>query len=412
MTETIWKPICVSAIAATLLSSSFTLQAVDEAPTKNEILLKIDFIDAAELKGHGGIAVVGQHGMVGMLKEEANGWRLHPVKDTVDDDFTSLGLYSDTQALVGGSTGKLYNYDGIAITEIAKLSEYDEPVLDISCVDGNCWAVGARGMVSKSSDGKNWEEIEISDVKQPKMVWKKSEPADWYFGVSNVDVDSMTFTGFVGGQPAVADEHYIMYPDEGFVQFSTAFDESPATEIEFTFNPGPPFRAGDVSWNAVLFDGKKVTLAGEFGMILQSEDGGETWVRQDGDVVQGEPSPAYWLAGKQDGKRMTLAGAAGVSSLSEDGGLSWTLQPRPGNEGIFGIDFLPNGQPIIAGAVGLIGTYDGNEWKLADRTALKLLSWLKNPVVLDDGTVLMLGGRTTAIAFKDGSWTRVPVLRD
>ena len=106
-----------------------------------------------------------------------------------------------------------------------------------------------------------------------------------------------------------------MYPDEGFVQFAVDFDETPAPTVEFIFNPGPPFRIGDVSWNTVLYDGKKVTVAGEFGMILQSTDDGETWVRRDGSVVKGEPTPAYWITGNQEGDRMTLAGAAGVSSL-------------------------------------------------------------------------------------------------
>ena len=40
----------------------------------------------------------------------------------------------------------------------------------------------------------------------------------------------------------------------------------------------------------------KVTIAGEFGMILQSDDFGETWVRRDAEVVPHEPEPAYWLA--------------------------------------------------------------------------------------------------------------------
>ena len=405
-----WKNLSLAA----LLSSALVIPSVASAAgeTANKIKLKIDFIDAADAKGLGGIAVVGAHGMVGLLKQENDGWRLNPLENTVDDDFTCLGLLSDSEVLVGGSKSNLYLYNGESITEITKLSEHDEPILDISCVSGKCWAVGARGIVTKSSDGKNWEEVEISDVTQPKMTFSGAKTADWYFGVSNVDIDTLKFTGNVGGVPAVEEEHFIMYADEGFVQFAVDFDEAPAPTVEFIFNPGPPFRAGDVSWNTVLFDGNVVTLAGEFGMILQSADGGETWVRRDGYVVKGEPTPAYWLTGKQDGQRMTLAGAAGVSSLSEDGGKSWVVQPRPGNEGIFGIDFLPNGQPIIAGAVGLIGTYDNGEWKLADRTALKLLSWLKNPVVLDDGTVLMLGGRSTAIAFKDGEWTRIPVMRD
>ena len=73
---------------------------------------------------------------------------------------------------------------------------------------------------------------------------------------------------------------------------------------------------------------------------------------------------------------------------------------------------LDDGAPLIAGAVGLIGKYDGNSWALADRTRLRLLSWLKNPVPLEDGSVLLLGGRSTAISFKDGEWTRIPVITE
>jgi len=295
------------------------------------------------------------------------------------------------------------------LTELERLSEYDEPVPEIVAVDGRGWAVGARGMVAKSTDGKEWEILEIRDVKQPTIVFQEGRPADWYFGVSNLDMDSIKFVATVGGEPAIEDEHYILFADEGFIQNTVEFDMDVPPTIEFTFNPGPPFRAGDVSWNTVLYDGSKLTIAGEFGMVFQSEDEGETWVRRDTKVVEGEPSPAYWLTGVQQGSTLHLAGAAGVSSMSEDGGVSWVPQPRPGNEGIFGISLLDNGQPLIAGAVGLIGTYDGSGWKLADRTRLKLLSWLKNPVELEDGSILVLGGRSTAISYQDGTWTRIPV---
>ena len=91
----------------------FSQAADDAAPVQSSgVKLKIDFIDAAQAKGLGGIAVVGAHGMVGTLKPEGDGWRLHALEQTVDDDFTTLGLLSDSEVLVGGSTGKLYMYDG------------------------------------------------------------------------------------------------------------------------------------------------------------------------------------------------------------------------------------------------------------------------------------------------------------
>ena len=70
---------------------------------------------------------------------------------------------------------------------------------------------------------------------------------------------------------------------------------------------------------------------------------------------------------------------------------------------------LPDGTPAVAGAVGMIGLYQGEKWELADRTKLQLLSWLKNPVAMPDGSLLMLGGRQTVIRYKDGAWSRVTV---
>lgn len=398
--------------AAWLSMAAIPLTAQESNAQENRTPLPVDFIGADYLKGLNGIAVAGLYGMVGLLEFSDGSWRLDRVKNPPKEDFTALARYTDDSALVGSSTGRIYLYDGKSLTELAHLSEFDEPVLDIVAVDGRAWAVGARGMVAKSTDGKEWEILEIRDVQQPTIVFQEGRPADWYFGVSNIDLDSIKFVATVGGEPAVEDEHYILFADEGFIQNTVEFDMDVPPTIEFTFNPGPPFRAGDVSWNTVLYDGNKLTIAGEFGMVFQSEDEGETWIRRDTKLVEGEPSPAYWLTGVQRGSTLHLAGAAGVSSASVDGGVTWVPQPRPGNEGIFGITLLDDGQPLIAGAVGLIGTFNDGAWKLADRTRLKLLSWLKNPVKLDDGSVLVLGGRSTAISYANDKWTRIPVIVD
>ncbi|MEQ8493055.1 MAG: hypothetical protein RLW42_02430, partial [Gammaproteobacteria bacterium] len=370
---------------------------------------RFDFLDAAYLPGLDRIAVAGLHGLVGLIEVGDGTATLELVEGRPDKDFTALAQVGDDSALLGTSTGHLYRFDGKKATEIAALSEYNEPILDIDAGQAGIWVVGARGLVARSTDGENFETVEIRDVTQPMTTFPGAQPADWYFGVSNVDLESVEFTAFVNGEPAVEEEHYIMFPDEGFVQFQTQLDMDPPPSIAFKFNPGPPFRIGDVSWNVVMVEGSTVTLAGEFGMVLQSTDNGETWVRRDTSFVPREPEPAYWLAGAQEGETLWLTGAAGVSQRSTDGGATWIDNPKPGREGIFGITLMENKTPVIAGAVGLIGFLEDGKWQLADRTRLKLLSWLKTPVVMPDGSLLIMGGRATAIRYKDGEFQRVPV---
>ncbi len=371
--------------------------------------LVIDFLDGAYLASQGGIVVTGAHGLLGLLKITDTGAELTQFPNVPNEDFTALERYSDNEVLLGSSSGKVFLFDGKTVTEVANLSEHHEPVLDIAAANGKAWAVGGRGMLANSSDGKTWTPVEISEVTQPTMVFPNGDPGEWYFGVSNLNMDSIVFNAAVGGKPPVADTDYTLYPDEGFIQFMNALDKEPAPSIEFKFAPGPAFRAGDISWNVVIFDGTNVTLAGEFGMILQSPDGGQSWVRRDAQLSPKEPEPPYWIAGTQKDSHMYLTGAAGVIRASADAGATWTSVPPPSNEGVFGVTVTASGQPAVAGAVGLIGILNGEEWSIADRSELQLLSWLRTPITMPDGQLIMLGGRSTVISLKDGKWVRVPV---
>ncbi len=371
----------------------------------------VDVMDADYLEGMERILVAGQHGTVGLVELTDNAALLTLVKDTPNVDFTSLHAISSREALLGSSTGMLYKFDGENVSEIAQLSEYEEPILDIESDGKSIWVVGGRGLIYRSTDMTNYEEVIIDEVTLPLTEFPGNFPADWYLGVSNLDTETLMFTASVGGKAAVEEEDYILYPDEGFIQFQKELDMDPAPVVASKFAPGPPFRKGDVSWNVVMLNEGRVTLAGEFGMILQSDDGGETWIRRDTEIVPREPEPAYWMAGYQRGNEIWLTGAAGVNQKSLDNGETWEDNPKPGREGIFGVVLSQDGTPVISGAVGLIGTLKGDEWTLADRTELKLLSWIKTPVELPNGKLLVLGGRGTAILVDNGSVSRVPLLR-
>ena len=398
--------------AALLVASTGALAAKEELKD-NRTPLVVDFTTATYLPKTSSVLVAGLHGLLGALKISDKGEAtLEKFAADENIDFTAVERLNDGDVLLGTSSGKIFDFDGEKLTELATITKFDdnpEPVLDIAVHNGAAWAVGGRGMLAKSADGKKWELVEIEEIDQPETEFPGAQAADWYFGVSNLNGETVKFTATKDGKPAEVDTDYVVYADEGFVTLNNDLDASPPPRISFKFKPGPAFKPGDVSWNIVLLDGNRITLAGEFGMIVQSLDGGATWVRRDAHFTPKEPEPPYWIGGTESGDTLVLVGAAGAVHRSTDGGATWARLPVPSAEGLFGVTLLKDGTPIIAGAVGMLGTYSGDKWSLADRSKLQLLSWLKNPVDMPDGSVMVLGGRQTVIRYKDGDWTRIPM---
>lgn len=405
------RPTIKSLLPALLLASSTSAFAAREELPDNRTPLVLDFTTATYLPGENGVLVAGLHGLLGTLQVSESGEAtLKKFEADENIDFTTVEKLTDSEVLLGSSTGHIFLFDGKSKpADLGKITEFEEPVLDIAVSNGQAWAVGARGMLAKSADGKKWEVVTIAEITQPEIKLPATNASEWYFGVSNLLADTVKLTATKGGAPVVADTDYTLYPDEGFIQIANDLDAEPAPSIAFKFQPGPAFKIGDVSWNVVMFDGQNVTLAGEFGMIVQSTDGGQSWTRRDAVLTPKEPEQPYWITGSNQGSNMLLVGAAGAVHKSVDGGVTWNRLPAPSAEGLFGVTMLPDGTPAVAGAVGMIGLYQGEKWELADRTKLQLLSWLKNPVAMPDGSLLLLGGRQTVIRYKDGAWSRVTV---
>ena len=373
--------------------------------------LRTDFLAAAYLPGLDRIVVTGAHGLIGMLEVGETEAQLTVIADSPDEDFTALAKFTDDEVLIGSSTGRLYRFDGETVTEIAALSEWEEPILAIAAGEAGVWIGGGRGLIARSDDGEEFEVLDILDsiVTQPLASFPDAYDADWYMGVGNLTPETVNFTAFRDGEPAQNPRDYEIHTDDGIVEIAEELDMDPAPTIEFEFYPGPAYRGSDVTWNAIVMDGKTVTFVGEFGMILQTEDDGATWIRRDIEMVPHEPEPPYWMAAVQNGDEMWLTGAGGVSQVSRDGGVTWTDNPSSGREGIFGVTLMNDNTAVIAGAVGVIGTLVDDEWRLADRTQLRLLSWLRSPIVMPDGSLVVTGGRATTLRYRDGEWTRINV---
>ena len=189
-----------TALAAIVASPVAAQEA--ESNNKASTSLKIDFLDAAYMPGPNQVYVSGHYGLIGKIEVTDSGAKVSRVANTPNADFTAMERVTDTEVLIGGSTGKLFRFDGESVTEVAQLSEYEEPILDIAANGQNVWVVGARGLISRSTDGgQNVEEVEIRDVTLPKTEFPGAQTADWYFGVSNLDSETIEFTAFKDGKP-------------------------------------------------------------------------------------------------------------------------------------------------------------------------------------------------------------------
>ena len=374
------------------------------APVK---VASLDIVAAALPRSGPDIAIAGRNGTLGWVRLDGADARLRLDPEAPDTDFTAIAPAEGEQLLVGDANGRLYRFGPGQFDEVAHLSEFDEPILDIAENGSSYWAVGARGLVAKSDDATNWETVGLESVDQPPLIMPSGYRGDLSLGVANVDSETFELAAFVDGVPAREGVDYELYAEEGLLILNHPLDAQPPPAVSFEFSPGPAFRRGDVSWNVVLADGDEVIVAGEFGLILRSTDNGLNWVRADGRIGTGEHQVKYWLAGDRRGQHVVLVGAGGAVAQSRNGGSAWSEMKGPTQEGLFGAMLVEQDAMLVLGAVGLAATFHGEQWSAADRTDLRLLSWLRSPVRLPDGDVVAFGGRSTVIRHDGDKWSRV-----
>ncbi len=106
---------------------------------------------------------------------------------------------------------------------------------------------------------------------------------------------------------------------------------------------------------AVAARGERVAVAGYFGTVLVSLDGGATWDTPD----TGTDEPMYAVA-LGPGDEVWAAGRAGVVVRSEDGGRSFVRRATPFDRHVFGLYADGPGQVLAVGDYGLqLRTRDG-----------------------------------------------------
>ena len=179
---------------------------------------------------------------------------------------------------------------------------------------------------------------------------------------------------------------------------------------------GKTFRqAGAVPTQALLtslyfIDDRQGWAAGHDGVVLHTQDGGETWTLQHEDLSSDKPLFSIYFKDAQHGLAVGLFGTA---LQTADGGATWTpLAVESGEENdhhLYAIFGDPATALCIAGEAGLIyrSTDGGASWSTI-KTANPGSFW--SGALLKDGSLLAAGQRGHLFASHDqgASWTELP----
>ncbi len=200
---------------------------------------------------------------------------------------------------------------------------------------------------------------------------------------------------------AMAGNRFVAVGDRGIVLLS---DDDGVT---FRQARSVPVRS---TLTAVCFADEKTGWAvGHWGVVLRTDDAGETWIVQRTDTSVDQPLFSVYF---KDAERGWAVGLWSLMIVTADGGRSWTpvRLPAPpgggkGDRNLLKIFADPHGMLFVAAEQGgVLRSDDGERWSYVS-TGYKGSFW--TGIALSDGTLLVGGLRGTVYRSTDGgrSWS-------
>lgn len=331
------------------------------------------------------VAIAGVGLSLGLLLQTAgSGAALQRVpSDSVRQNLYATCFLDDSEGWAVGDLGRIFHTkDGAETWEIQGM-DTKRPFVGVSCVDGgHVWVAGQAGQVGFSADGG--------------ATWNKQESGTERQLLDIAFVDASR--GIVVGDFGV-----LLRTEDGGKTWTKI---SLPTDIPLPEDIAEVVPPGDVVLYSISWvDRDHVWVAGEFGVILASADGGLTWQAQistvettlfgiffadrmrgwavgleanllattDGGTTwkkqKVETPPGFELALydlQVRGKRGWAVGNSGFLLHSQDGGASWHLvdvPPQMGSYWFRGVSLQQNGKGFVVGSTGLVVSIENDSYR-------------------------------------------------
>lgn len=303
-------------------------------------------------------------------------------------------------------------------------------LLDATRADGRIVAVGERGFIVHSSDdGQSWSQAETPVSITLTSVSFPTPQKGWAVGHEGTILHSAdggtTWSVQLTGQEVASQE---VSAAEGFIeqlqqQLETA-DELDLEDLEYQLDDaqyaledaqeavasgGTPNPFLDV-WFA---DEKRGIAVGAYGLLFNTNDGGEHWTIPSV-ALDNVDKYHYYSLSSPDGQTVYLSGEAGMLFRSEDKGENWVRLESPYEGSFFGILSRPNGasgRVVTFGLRGNIFVSDdrGETWQ--ERTT-ENENTLMGGRFTADGRLVIVGRSGTVLSSDDGGENFSVLYRD
>ncbi len=268
-----------------------------------------------------------------------------------------------------------------------------EHLFDLDFIDANHgWAVGNFGTVLRTADGgKSWARLKITLEDEDEEVggYDDEDEGD--------DDDDDEDDGYgIDAEADEADEADETDNNQAPTVREGADEADEAEEEE-------PF---DRLLNGVKFlDAKRGFVVGESGVILYTEDGGNTWAEQD----SGEWAPLYSVAFDGQDRGFTC-GSDGALLSTTDSGESWEKLESGVKDHLLSVIITTTGV-LAVGRRGVLirETRNSKSETSFVRVPLGVYTWIDSIAMSNSGVGLLIGGQGLIMRTEDGgkTWTRL-----
>jgi photosystem II stability/assembly factor-like uncharacterized protein len=265
------------------------------------------------------------------------------------------------------------------------------------------WIVGQDGLVIRTDDGgKTWAPQDSrAEFKDPDGETKRA----YLFAIDALDAQHAF---------AVGDRSMLSRTSDGGKTWT-----SKQVKMELDLTGGEQLAAADpVFYDVKFLDQKTGWITGEFGKVLRTEDGGETWREQEQSLMGNtyfdllDLPTMFGIHAKSHTEAVT-AGLEAHIARTTDSGKTWAYEPIDGGDvpvvdPLFDIVEFPDGTGWATGAAGEVIKRDpATGWQRA-KIGQDVLTWLRAISFSDPQNGWIVGGFGLIFRTTDGGKSWLP----